>query len=340
MCKIRITLKFYIFFLMGGASVLNYKEYIYAIYQEHSFSKAAQKLCVSQPWLSSVVKKVEREIKTPLFDRSTAPISLTPAGEYYIRQVEKVMVIEEEMQEYFSSHSDSATRLCIGSSMFFCTYVLPRLFREFQEQNPQITLALTEGGPSALSQQLLERKLDFVLEAEPLQDPKLLSTAWGTEEIVLAVPAHFPINRELAAYCYSFDELLKRNEAGCGKPPVPLEAFRKEAFLLLQPGNDIYHRSMELCQRAGFTPKASVFLTQMMTAYYLVCEGQGVSFLLSTIPEYVSPTDRVVFYQLGDPSAMRSIYLSYLKRPVSPVQQKLIDFMWSRSLLERCSECG
>ena len=44
--------------------MLNYKEYIYAIYQEKSFSKAAKKLYVSQPWLSSVVKKVEQEIKT------------------------------------------------------------------------------------------------------------------------------------------------------------------------------------------------------------------------------------------------------------------------------------
>ena len=58
---------------------------------------------------------------------------------------------------------------------------------------------------------------------------------------------------------------------------------------------------MELCRNAGFVPRASVFLTQMMTAYYLVCEGQGVSFLRSTIPEYVAPTDSVVFYQLRDP---------------------------------------
>ena len=71
----------------------------------------------------------------------------------------------------------------------------------------------------------------------------------------------------------------------------------------------------------------------MMTAYYLVCEGQGVSFLRSTIPEYVAPTDSVVFYQLDDPMATRPIYLSYLKRRANPVQQKLIDFMWSRSLL-------
>ena len=167
-----------------------------------------------------------------------------------------------------------------------------------------------------------------------LQDPKIQSVAWSTEEIVLAVPARFSINRELADYCYSFDQLLKRNEPGCKKPPVPLQAFREEPFLLLQKGNDLYDRSKELCRNAGFVPKTSVFLTQMMTAYYLVCEGQGVSFLRSTIPEYVAPTDSVVFYQLDDPIAMRPIYLSYLKRRTSPVQQKLIDFMWSRSLLE------
>ena len=205
--------------------MLNYKEYIYAIYQEHSFSKAAQKLFVSQPWLSSVVKKVEQEIKTPLFDRSTNPISLTPAGEYYIQQVEKVMAIEEDMREHFAALSGPGTQLHIGSSMFFCTYVLPRLFQEFREQNPQITLTLTEGSSAALSEKLLERKLDFFLEAEPLQDPKIQSVAWATEEIVLAVPARLPINRELAEYRYSFDEILKRGAS----PPRPSTATSSSA---------------------------------------------------------------------------------------------------------------
>ena len=116
--------------------MLNYKEYVYAVYQEHSFSKAAQKLYVSQPWLSSVVKKVEREIKAPIFDRSTTPISLTPAGQYYIQQVEKVMKIEEEMRAHFAQLSNQETKLHIGSSMFFCTYVLPQLFQEFRAASP------------------------------------------------------------------------------------------------------------------------------------------------------------------------------------------------------------
>ena len=121
--------------------MLNYQEYIYAIYQEKSFSKASKKLFVSQPWLSSVVKRVEQEIKNPIFDRTTSPISLTEAGRYYIEQVEKVMEIENDMRQHFAQmNSQSGTSLHIGSSTFFCTYVLPRLMKEFKEFYPHITL--------------------------------------------------------------------------------------------------------------------------------------------------------------------------------------------------------
>ena len=107
--------------------MLDYKEYVYAVYQERSFSKAARKLFVSQPWLSSTVKKVEQELNLQLFDRSTNPISLTEAGKYYIENVERIMAIEDEMQQHFQQMSMAGASIHIGSSMFFCTYVLPRL---------------------------------------------------------------------------------------------------------------------------------------------------------------------------------------------------------------------
>jgi DNA-binding transcriptional LysR family regulator len=313
--------------------MFHYKDYIYAIYQERSFSKAAQKLYVSQPWLSSVVKKVEQEIQAPLFDRSTTPISLTEAGRYYIEQTEKVIAIERATRAHFRTLANG-TQLHIGSSMFFCTYVLPRLMEEFKALYPQIVLYFTEGDNQALTQKLLEHKLDFFLEVEPLEGSKFQSIAWSTEELVLAVPARLSINQTLEAYRYTFNELLKRDEPGGRKPPVPLRAFEAEPFLMLTPGNDSYTRGMELCRHADFTPRVSAFLTQMMTAYYLVCEGQGVAFLRSTIPEYVIPTDSVFFYQLGDPAAVRDIHLSYLKQNMSPVRQKLLNFMRSHSPLE------
>lgn len=314
----------------------DYKEYVYAVYKEKSFSKAAQKLFVSQPWLSATVKKVEQELNAPLFDRSTNPISLTEAGQYYMDRVAQIMAIEQEIKHHFKElHEAEGTELHIGSSMFFCTYVLPSLLADFQAQYPQITLTFSEGNSQVLAEKLLDGKLDLLLEAEQPENEKLHTIPWASEELVLAVPAHYRINQQLAEYCYSFDEFLHRHNPDHRKPPVPLHAFHKESFILLKEGNDSHLRSIRLCQNAGFVPSSSMHLTQMMTAYYLVCEGRGITFLRSTIPEYVAPTDSVVFYCLNDPLAVRNIYLSYPKRKTSPVRQHLIDFMKNDIFLDK-----
>ena len=65
--------------------------YIYEVYKEMSFSRAAQKLFISQPSLSAAVKKEEERIDAPIFDRSTNPIHLTEVGQEYIRAVERIM---------------------------------------------------------------------------------------------------------------------------------------------------------------------------------------------------------------------------------------------------------
>ena len=305
-----------------------YKEYIYAVYQEKSFSRAAQRLYVSQPWLSATIKKAEQELGLPLFDRSTNPISLTEAGQYYIEKVEDITAIEEEMYEHFKQMRDvGRTELHIGSSMFFCTYVLPDLMKEFQLLYPQVTLTFTEGGNKTLLEKLLNGRLDFLLEAEHPANSRIHSIPWASEEIVLAVPAGNPVNERLEQYRYSFGAFLERTQTGNRRPPVPLEGFAQENFLLLKEGNDIHQRSLQLCKNAGFTPHVSLYLAQMMTAYYLVLEGQGITFLRSTIPAHVTPTDKVVFYQLDDSLAVRSIYLSYTQQNKNPVKQHLIDFM-------------
>ncbi|NBI66153.1 LysR family transcriptional regulator [Pseudoflavonifractor sp. 60] len=306
----------------------NYREYIYAVYQEKSFSKAAKKLFVSQPWLSAAIKKAEQELGLALFDRSTSPISLTEAGRYYIAKYEEIAAIEEEMREHFRQIRDvERTELHIGSSMFFCTYVLPGLMEEFQLLYPQVTLTLTEGGNKTLVEKLMNGQLDFLLEAERPANNRVHSIPWASEEIVLAVPAGNPVNEKLTAYRYCFTDFLSRTQTGNRRPPVPLEAFSQEKFLLLKEGNDIHQRSLQMCKHTGFSPKVSLYLAQMMTAYYLVLEGQGIAFLRSTIPAHVAPTDRVVFYQLGDPLAVRSIYLSYTPQNANPVKQHLVDFM-------------
>ena len=72
--------------------------YVYEVYKERSFSKAAENLYISQPALSAMIKKVENKVGMPLFDRSTNPIQLTDCGKRYIKTAEKIMDLDERFK--------------------------------------------------------------------------------------------------------------------------------------------------------------------------------------------------------------------------------------------------
>ena len=81
-------------------------EYVYEVYLEKSFSKAAEKLFISQPSLSANVKRVEHHIGYPIFDRSTKPLSLTECGVQYIKAVEKIKSIQNEFEGFVNDWGD------------------------------------------------------------------------------------------------------------------------------------------------------------------------------------------------------------------------------------------
>ena len=206
-------------------------------------------------------------------------------------------------------------------------YLLPELLQDFQKTHPDLVLTFSEVEPGSLTDKLLRGELDAALAVEKPEHPDILTLPWRQEEIVLAVPARYQINRELADYAYDFDAFLRRNEPGFRKKPVPLIRFLNVPFLLLNERNDLNARTRAICAHAGFTPKVRLVLTQMMTAYYLVCEGQGVTLLRDAIPEYVTPNDNVIFYKLDDPLAFRSIYLSYPQKKIPAIHRELIEYL-------------
>ena len=125
--------------------MLKEMEYVYAVYEEQSFSKAARKLYLSQPALSAAVRRAEAEIHTPIFDRSTNPIRLTAAGAYYIDAVKRILDIRQEMESYFDALAGECQgSVRVGAASFFCAHVLPSVAEEFQQQYPAWRASLLE----------------------------------------------------------------------------------------------------------------------------------------------------------------------------------------------------
>ena len=113
--------------------------YVYEVYKEQSFSKAAENLYISQPALSSMIKKIETKIGMPLFDRSTIPIQLTECGKKYIKTAEKIMDLENEFAYYVGNLQELKTgRLSVGGTYLFSSFIFPPSIDKFRRAYPHV----------------------------------------------------------------------------------------------------------------------------------------------------------------------------------------------------------
>ena len=94
-------------------------DYIYEVYKEKSFSRAAKNLYLSQSSLSLTVKSAEKRIGMEIFDRSQNPIRLTEFGEHYIRAVEEIRGIESRLENYiYDTNHLKMGSISIGAGNF------------------------------------------------------------------------------------------------------------------------------------------------------------------------------------------------------------------------------
>ena len=303
-------------------------EYVYMVYLLGNFSKAAQKLYVSQSALSAAIKKLETRLNTPLFERRTQPLTLTPAGEFYIQSIKKIMAVQEEIDHYFANLSGAKGTIIFGSSSFFCAHILPKLIIQFQKQYPTYNVELTESQAPSLKKNLEDGLVDFTLTAEYFENEEIHSVAYQEDHIVLAVPKHFLINQELSYYALSFEDIRSKRYLDQRFPPVSLSCFQKESFLLLKASNELYERALNMCKRQKFFPKIEMLLDQLLTAYYIANDGGGVTLIRDDLLCYVAPTNNLLFYKIDDPLSRRNLYISYRKKKVlSAAEQSFLDFI-------------
>lgn len=303
-------------------------EYVYTVYQLGSFSKAAQKLYVTQPALSAAIKKLEARLNTPLFDRKSQPLSLTPAGEFYVQSIEKMMAIQDDIDRYFSMLSGSKKTILFGSSSFFCAHILPRMILQFQKEYPAYSVELTEASAPALKKMLTDGRIDFTLTAEDFENEDIETFIWQEEHIVLAVPAQNPINKELAYYTLTFEDIKSKRYLDDRFPPVPLSLFKNEPFLLLKSSNELYQRVLSMCEKSGFFPKIEMLLDQVLTAYYIARDGAGITFVRDDLLPYVAPTDKLLFYKIDDSRTLRHLYISCRKGNHPAAEQDFLTFLY------------
>lgn len=314
--------------------MLREAKYVNAIYKSGSFSKAAAALFISQPSLSATIRRLENELGTTLFNRSTNPISLTDAGRQYLLYAEKFMALENEAQNYFESLKNSDQgHLNFGATSFYCCYSLPIHLNPFRSKYPNISINLNENTSSEeMIKTLRLGQIDFALSSNPVGFEEFKKLFFLKEQLILAVPGAWEVNDSLIDYQLSFKDVLNGRQRSQTCPKVSLERFKNLPFLSLREGNDLYTRSKELFDHVGSVPTVYMYLDQIPTTYHLVTYGYGFTIIRDTTLHIVpSPPkqnkNQVVFYKIDDDLALRNIYFYYQNSlTITPAQDAFMRY--------------
>lgn len=289
-----------------------WKKYVYEVYKERSFTKAAQNLYISQPSLSARIKKIEEIIGEPLFDRSTTPLQLTEVGKVYIEAAEEITQIEQRVENYINDLAGLKTgNLAVGASTLFAAYVVPSLITQFNQKFPDVHIQLIEGNTAELEEMLGSNALDFVIDNYHYDSILYNKELYCEENILLAVPKHFAVNEELGMYQLSYKNIKNKNYLSRKYPAVPLGRFADIPFIMLTQGNDTRTRGDRLCRNVGFKPNIVLEFNQQSTAYMASSTQLGATFISDILVSQLPTFENLVYYKLDGEEAKRKVFFYY-----------------------------
>lgn len=239
---------------------LRHLRYFIAVAEELSFTRAAARLHIAQPPLSTQIRALERRLGVELFDRSRRAIALTAAGDTLLVEARRLLVqVDQALRVTQRAGSGETGRLTVGFVPSATNEALPVHLRAFRARYPAVELFLREMRPDDLVAALAEGGVDICFLYLPFADERFASRTVAHERLVAALPADH--------------RLARRRQLHVGD-------LREEPFVLPErhrmPG--LNARVLAACRRAGFEPLAvqkDVWLLQ--TIMGLVAAGLGVA---------------------------------------------------------------
>jgi len=241
-------------------------QYVIQLSKSRNFSQAAQVLQLSQPALSKQIMSLEKELGVKLFDRDSTPLTLTPAGEEFVRSAQELIYKEEQLNRTMERYrSGQAGRLVIGISPFRSLYLLPEVLKKVKQRFPGVQIDLHEYASGILRKDAAEGKYDFAIVNLPVNESVLDATPIEQDTLVLAVP------KQLLHLLPSVPEgdLSQIDLADCKDLP----------FIVISQAQEMRKLFNRLCARAEIHPGIAMEVVGVTTAWAMMRAGIGATLL-------------------------------------------------------------
>lgn len=269
-------------------------QYLVTLADVRHFSKAAELCYVSQPTLSTQIRKLEEELDVQLVERSPRQVMLTPVGEEIVERARTILSEVEAMRAIARRARDPHSgTLRLGIFPTLAPYLLPHVIPVIRHRYPRLSLRLFEEKTEDLLEMLEQGRLDAGLLALPVADERLITRRLFEEPFVVAMPENHPLARQAE---------------------IRLEDLEHVELLLLEDGHCLRDQALEVCHMAGAHEKLDFHATSMETLRQMVAANTGVTLLPTlAVKPPVAPTENLVTRPFVKPGPKRTIAMAWRK---------------------------
>jgi LysR family transcriptional regulator, hydrogen peroxide-inducible genes activator len=233
--------------------------YLVALAEHKHFGRAADASFVSQPTLSTQIKKLEDELDVALVERTPRKILLTEVGREIATRARHVLDEVDQIRAIARRTKDPESgTLRLGMFPTLGPYLLPHVVAGLRGRFPRLELLLIEEKSEILLARLREGRLDATLLALPLHDDQLHAEVLFDEPFLLAVPAQHRLSKRKA---------------------LSLEDLESESLLLLEDGHCLRDQALDVCQLAGANERDGFRATSLETLRQMVAANVGITLL-------------------------------------------------------------
>lgn len=283
--------------------------YIRAVARERHFGRAAESCNVSQPALSSQIKKLEAELGVTLFERDNRSVRPTSIGVEILGLVDEALsVVDRIRQTAETAHSPFSGEISLGSIPTIAPYLIPKFVRQSRDVFPSLNLTFREDITDRLNEALLDGELDAAILATPPESPKLDIIPLFDEPFWVIFPGQHALKlmADIRTQDLPVDELLLLTEGHC---------FRDQA--------------MDVCRLDASPNRRTIRATSLETLINMVAAEQGITLVPSMALAGGWNSDQgVKAEKLADPSAYRRIYLTFRKSfPRRILMERMADLI-------------
>jgi len=265
--------------------------YLVAVADLRNFSKAAEQCNVSQPTLSTQIKKMEEWLGVKIFERNNKRVMITEEGKEIVHSAKKILQEVERIKEIAEcSHNPFAGKFRLGAFPTLSTYIFPAMVPQVKKRMPDLRLILIEEKTSVLMERLHSGDIDAALFALPVHDDFFKIKQLFDDRFFLAVPPNHPLAEHAE---------------------IDVEALASYRLLLLEEGHCLRDNALEICQQHNIEEEQDFRATGLETLRQMVKAGTGITLM----PEIaINKHETGIHYiPFSEPTLHRSIGLAYRK---------------------------